>query len=302
MDLLAAIRIFLRVVERGTISGAARDLDLSQPSVSERIDKLERFLSARLLVRSSRKLSCTAEGRTFYEQGKQLLEAAEMTINSVSLSNFQIQGSLRLAVPQCLGEIVVPKALMNVRTAHPDLHIDLMLNDTIADPVTEGLDISLRLGRLNENGGYIAFRLGWVARKLVAAPSYLAAHGPIEAPADLASHPFIRLKAIFANDQLPLARENGPVTQTRIKTAMTVSHWRPMYDLILAGGGIGILQHPACAKALAQGRLVELLDGYRVPPLPLNALLPPLRPMPQRVRAVLELLKRDIPALLQPAV
>ncbi|MEN5066035.1 LysR family transcriptional regulator [Achromobacter aegrifaciens] len=302
MDLLATIRIFLRVVERGTISGAARDLDMSQPSVSERIDKLERFLSARLLVRSSRKLSCTAEGRTFYEQGKHLLDAAEMTINSVTLSDGQIRGNLRLAAPQCIGEIVIPKALMNVRAAHPALHMDLTLSDAISDPVIEGVDISLRLGRLNENGGYIAFPLGWVGRKLVAAPSYLAANGPIETPEDLASHPFIRLKAVFSNDQVPLTRENGSVAQTRIKTAMTVSHWRPMYDLILAGGGIGILQHPACAKALARGRLVELLDGYRVPPLPLNALIPPLRPLPLRVRTVLDLLKRDIPALLQSAV
>jgi len=302
MDLLATIRIFLRVVERGTISGAARDLDMSQPSVSERIDKLERFLSARLLVRSSRKLSCTAEGRTFYEQGKHLLDAAEMTINSVTLSDGQIRGNLRLAAPQCLGEIVVPKALMNVRAAHPGLHMDLTLSDAISDPVIEGVDISLRLGRLNENGGYIAFPLGWVGRKLVAAPSYLAAHGPIEAPGDLAFHPFIRLKAVFSNEQVPLMYQNGPAVQTRIKTAMTVSHWRPMYDLILSGGGIGVLQHPACAKALARGRLVELLDGYRVPPLPLNALIPPLRPLPLRVRAVLDLLRRDIPALLQPAV
>ncbi|QKH33521.1 LysR family transcriptional regulator [Achromobacter pestifer] len=302
MDLLATIRIYLRVVERGTISGAARDLDMSQPSVSERIDKLERFLSARLLVRSSRKLSCTAEGRTFYEQGKHLLDTAETTINSVTLSGSQIQGNLRLAAPQCLGEIVVPKALMNIRTAHPDLYMDVTLSDSIADPVIEGVDISLRLGRLNENGGYIAFPLGWVARKLVATPSYLAAHGPIATPADLACHPFIRLKAFYAKDQVPLTRENGPVVQTRIKTAMTVSHWRPMYDLILSGGGIGILQHPACAKALAQGRLVELLDDYHVPPLALNALIPPLRPLPQRVRVVLDLLKRDIPALLRPAV
>lgn len=302
MDLLATIRIYLRVVERGTISGAARDLDMSQPSVSERIDKLERFLSARLLVRSSRKLSCTAEGRTFYEQGKHLLDAAETTINSVTLSDTKIQGNLRLAAPQCLGEIVIPKALMNIRAAHPDLHMDLTLGDASADPVTEGFDISLRLGRLNENGGFIAFPLGWVARKLVATPSYLAAHGPIATPADLAFHPFIRLKAFYMKDQVPLTRENGPVVQTRIKTAMTVSHWRPMYDLILSGGGIGILQHPACAKALAQGRLVELLDSYRVPPLALNALIPPLRPLPQRVRVVLDLLKRDIPALLLPAV
>jgi len=302
MDLLAAVRIFLRVVERGTISGAARDLDMSQPSVSERIDKLERFLSARLLVRGSRKLTCTAEGRTFYEQGKHLLDAAEITINSVSLSNEQIQGSLRLAAPQCLGEIVVPKALMNVRAAHPELHMDLTLSDAISDPVIEGVDISLRLGRLNENGGYIAFPLGWVGRKLVAAPSYLAAHGPVESPADLSFHPFIRLKAVFTNDLVPLMGDSGLAVQTRIKTSMTVSHWRPMYDLILSGGGIGILQHPACARALAQGRLVELLDGYRVPALPLNALIPPLRPLPLRVRAVLDLLKRDIPTLLLSAV
>ncbi|WP_447919167.1 LysR family transcriptional regulator [Achromobacter aegrifaciens] len=300
MDLLATIRIYLRVVERGTISGAARDLDMSQPSVSERIEKLERFLNTRLLVRSSRKLTCTAEGRTFYEQGKNLLDAAEVTINSVTPSNEQIQGNLRLAAPQCLGEIAIHKTLMNARAAYPDLRIDLTLSDHIADPVTEGVDIALRLGRLNENGGYIAFPLGWVARKLVAAPSYLARHGRLETPADLALHPFIRLKAFYVNDQVPVMRENEPIAQTRIKTAMTVSHWRPMYDLVLSGGGIGIVQHPACAEALAQGRLVELLDGYRIPPLPLNALIPPLRPLPLRVRVVLDLLKQDIPGLLEP--
>ncbi|CAB5517518.1 HTH-type transcriptional regulator DmlR [Achromobacter anxifer] len=302
MDLLATIRIYLRVVERGTISGAARDLDMSQPSVSERIDKLERFLSTRLLIRSSRNLICTAEGRMFYEQGKHLLDVAEATINSVTSSIEQIQGRLRLAAPQCLGEVILPKTLMHARATYPELQIDLNLSDEIADPVTEGVDISLRLGRLNENGGYIAFPLGWVARKLVAAPSYLAAHGPIETPADLALHPFIRLKPVFANDLLPLARENGPTEEARIKTAMTTSHWRPMHELIVAGGGIGVLQHPACAQALAQGRLVELLDGYRVPPLALNALVPPLRPLPPRVRAVLDLLKQDIPERLEPAL
>ncbi|RQZ23563.1 LysR family transcriptional regulator [Burkholderia sp. Bp9017] len=296
MDLLATMRIYVRVVERGTMSGAARDLDMGQPAVSERIEKLEKFLGARLLMRSARTLTCTEEGRVFYERSKELLDAAENTVASVSKAENTLSGTIRIAAPQCFGEVVVAKALIHIRTAYPRLHIDLVLNDNIVDPVTEGVDISLRVGQLGD-GGFVAHALGAIGRVLVAAPAYLDRHGPIVTKANLANHPFIRVKGIFANEQLPLQGEDGTLEYARIQTAMTTSHWRPMFDTIVAGGGIGVVQQPACVNAVARGELVEILPQYTIPNFALNVLVAQ-RPLPPRVRVIVDLLKQEIPALL----
>ncbi|WP_338639686.1 LysR family transcriptional regulator [Burkholderia pyrrocinia] len=298
MDLLATMRIYVRVVERGTMSGAARDLDMGQPAVSERIERLEKHLGTRLLMRSARTLACTEEGRVFYERSKALLEAAEVAVASVSKTENALDGTIRLAAPQCFGEVVMPGMLMQVRTAYPKLHIDLVLNDDIVDPVTEGVDISIRVGQLGD-GGFVAHALGEVGRMLVAAPSYLDRHGPIETKADLATHPFVRVKGVVANEQLPLQRAGGALEYARIRTVMTTSHWRPMFDMILAGGGIGVVQQPACADALALGTLVRILPQYEIPDFALNVLVHAQRPLPPRVRAIVDLLKKEIPPLLK---
>ncbi|AFQ51016.1 LysR family transcriptional regulator [Burkholderia cepacia] len=297
MDLLATMRIYVRVVERGTMSGAARDLDMGQPAVSERIEKLEKFLGTRLLMRSARTLTCTEEGRVFYERSKELLDAAEDTIASVSKTENTLSGTIRLAAPQCFGEVVIPQALLQIRIAYPQLYIDLVLNDNIVDPVTEGVDISIRLGQLGD-GGFVAHPLGKVGRMLVAAPAYLDRYGPIETKADLVNHPFIRVKGIFANEQLPLQSDDKTLEYARIQTVMTTSHWRPMFDTILSGGGIGVVQEPACINAVAHGKLVELLPQYTIPDFALHALVQAQRPLPPRVRVVVDLLKKEIPALL----
>ncbi len=292
------MRVYVRVVERGTMSAAARDLDLGQPAVSERIDRLEKFLGVRLLTRSSRTLTCTQEGRAFYENSRELLQAADKAVHSLSKMDQSLTGTIRIASAQCFGEIVLPGVLLRTQARYPELKIDLTLNDAIVDPLTEGVDISLRLGRLVE-GAYIAYPLGIVERILVAAPSYLARHGEINVPSDLAKHPFIRVKGIFNNDQLPLSGPDTCVESVRIRTMMTTSHWRPMYEMIGAGSGIGVIQKPACIDALLQGRFTRLLPNYTVPPFTLNALVPAQRPLSPRITRVVEILRDEIPRALK---
>ncbi|MBF8740611.1 LysR family transcriptional regulator [Pseudomonas guariconensis] len=297
MDLLAAMRIYVRVVERGNMSSAARDLDMRQPTISERIDKLERFLGKRLLMRSARTLLCTDEGVLFYERSKVLLLEAEAAIAAVDSLDDGMSGKIRIAAPQCLGETLVPKLLMQMNLAYPKLRVDLILNDSIVDLVTEGVDISLRLGTLGE-GSFVAHPIGVVERILVASPTYLAQHGGIEKQHDLINHPFIRVKGILANERLPLVSADGILEQARIRTHMTVSHWRPMFEMLVAGGGIGVLQHPACVDALAQGSLIRLLPEYSVQPFALNMLQQPRRPSSQRVETILAMIKAQLPDLL----
>ena len=296
MDILAAMRIFVRVVERGNMSRAARDLGIGQPAVSDRIDRLEKHLGVKLLRRSTRVVSCTDEGTLFYERSKQVIEAAEEACAVASHRDRTLQGVLRIAAPQGLGEVVMPHILMGIREEHPKLNLDLILNDQIVDPITEGVDISLRLGQLGE-GSYIARRIGHVRRVLVASPDYLGRTAEPHGPEDLISHPFIRVMGVFGDGILRLVDPRDRLVPAHIKAAVNMSHWRPVYESLVAGAGIGVLQEPVCAQAIASGRLVRLLPRYTVPGFDLHALV--ARPVSSKTRTIMTVLEKELQAALQ---
>ncbi|KWK01202.1 LysR family transcriptional regulator [Burkholderia ubonensis] len=294
MDLLAAMRIFVRVVERGNLSRAAKDLGLGQPTVSDRVERLERFLGVRLLLRSTRAVSCTDEGILFYQRSKIVLDAADEARAVVTLGNKIVRGRIRIAAPHGLGEVVLPEILTVIREHNPQLYIDLILNDEITDPVTEGVDISLRLGPISD-GNFVARRLGHVRRVLVASPSYIEKHGLPEEPTDIVGHPFIRVTGLFNDGQLRLMSPSKSVRPTPINIVISTSHWRPVYELLLNGAGIGVLQEHVCVDALASRRLVRLLPDYTVPGFDLHALLPVTRPVPSKTQVVVKILEEYLP-------
>lgn len=297
MNLLEAMRIYVRAVERGGISSAARDLNIGQPAASERIERLEKYLGCRLLLRNARTFKCTPEGEIFYERSKKILSAAEQAIAEVSSDGQVLKGAIRIGAPHCFGEVILPEALKLVRAAYPQLNIDLALSDKIVDLVSEGVDISFRQGPVGD-GSFFAFRLGQVERILVAAPDYLSQHDPIEEPSDLIKHPFIRLKGTFGADQLPLMDASTTRESVAIHTAITTNHWKPMYRMITEGLGIGVVEAFACVDALANGRLVHLLPPYRIPAQELHVLTRAQRPIPARVRMVINIMKKCVPELL----
>lgn len=207
-----------------------------------------------------------------------------------------VRGVLSIAAPQGLGELVLPGMLARLRARHPQLRVDLILNDRIVDPVTEGVDISLRLGSPGE-GNFVAQQLGYLQRVLVASPAYLRECGHIGALQDLTRHPFIHVKGLFGDGQLRLLDAQQKPVVAPITPAMSASHWRPVYEWLIAGAGIGVLQAPACADALANETLVRVLPGYSVPGFELHALFPAQRPIPAKTRATLALLKEEIALL-----
>lgn len=298
VNLLDAMRIYVRVVERGSLSAAAQDLGIGGPAVSERLDRLERHLGCRLLLRHARAFTCTPEGRRFYERSKAILDATEAAVAEVAGDAHSHRGTVRIAASQCFGETVVPDALKRMRASFPQLSIDLVLNDRIVDLVTEGVDLSFRLGPL-EAGAYIAHRVGRIERLLVAAPAYLDRHGPVDDPSALARHPFIRMKGAFASERLPLMRDGHAIEPCAISTAIASSHWKPVYAMIAAGFGIGIVEGPACAAALESGTLVRVLPDCTVPGCDVHLLIQAQRPIPPRVTTVVTLLRQCVPALLE---
>ncbi|WP_175805644.1 LysR family transcriptional regulator [Burkholderia ambifaria] len=297
MDLLAAMRIFVRVVERGNLSRAAKDLGLGQPTVSDRVDRLERFLGVKLLLRNTRAVSCTDEGILFYQRSKIVLDAADEARAVVTLGNNIVRGRIRIAAPHGFGEVVLPEILAVIREQNPQLHIDLVLNDEITDPVTEGVDISLRLGQIGD-GNFVARRLGYVRRVLVASPLYIEKHGLPEEPTDIVGHPFIRVTGLFNDGQLRLMSASKSVRPTPINVVVSTSHWRPVYELLLNGAGIGVLQEHVCIDALESGRLVRLLPEYTVPGFDLHALLPVTRPVPSKTQVVMKIIEEYLPKVM----
>ncbi|VVE76998.1 LysR family transcriptional regulator [Pandoraea sputorum] len=297
MNLLEAMRVYVRVVERTSLSGAARDLGIGQSAVSERIERLEQFLGCRLLQRNTRVVKCTPEGAAFYTSSKQVLEAATRAVSEISLGTAQTWGQMRIASPHCLGEEVIPEAIRHLRDICPSMSIDLVLEDRPLDLISEGVDLSFRLGRLTE-GSFIACKLGQVQRMLVAAPAYLARARSIQGSDDLVAHPFIRIKGDFDNETLPLKDSWGRESTTPIQTAMTVSHWRPMYDMLRGAVGIGVVKVPVCIDALKDGSLVPVLCGYVVPPLDLHLLIQSKHPFPPRIRIAVDEIRRCVPEIL----
>ena len=296
MDYLAAMRVYVRVVERGGMSAAARDLGIGQPSVSERIERLEAQLGARLLRRNTRTISVTDTGAVFYERCKLAIEAADDALAGVH-DDMPLRGTLRIAAPHGLGEIILPPILLDLRRHHPQLKIDLVLNDRVVDPTTEGVDISLRLGDRGE-GGFVARKLGHVSRVLVASPDYLDRRGVPTTPADLVDHPFARVSGLFNNSRVPLQTVDRQTMHTPIDIALTMSHWRPLHAILLGGGAIGVLQQPVCHDDLAAGRLRQILPQFCVPGLDLHLIYPASKPIPPRIRTIVSSLEKKLPVLL----
>ncbi|HAT7496169.1 TPA: LysR family transcriptional regulator [Raoultella ornithinolytica] len=283
------MRIFVRVVERGSMSAAARDLGIGQPAVSERIEKLETHLGTRLLRRNTRNMSLTHSGNLFYERSKTALQAADHAL-SVNEEHQGLQGKIRIATPYSVGDSVLMPAILQLQKEHPDLQIDMIFNDRVIDPVTEGVDLSLRLGEVTE-GFFVARPLGIVHRMLLASPALLAKMGSPQSPEELVRYPFAAVSGIFANNRIPLMTAEDQHINAPINVKFRSTHWRSVFTYLLAGHGIGVLQYPVCKNAIEQGRLIPLLSHYPLPPFSAWLLHPPASMMSNETRICVSLLE-----------
>lgn len=270
------MRIFIRVVERGSMSAAARDLGIGQPAVSERIEKLEAHLGTRLLRRNTRNMSLTHSGNVFYERSKTAVQAAEHAL-SVNEENQGLQGKIRIAAPYSAGESLLMPALLQLQNEHPELQVDVIFNDRIIDPVTEGVDLSLRV--------------------LVASPALLAKMGHPDTPEALTDYPFAAVSGVFASNRIQLIASEDQLINVPVNIQFQSTHWRSVLSWLLAGHAIGVLQSPVCRKEMEHGALIPLLSHYPIPPFSAWLLHPPAGMMSYETRicaSLLEVYLRDL--------
>jgi DNA-binding transcriptional LysR family regulator len=259
---LSGMAIFVSVVESESFTGAARELGLSKSAVSKQIARLEDRLGARLLNRTTRRLSLTEAGTAFYEGCRRVVDEAEVAEQRVSRLSAAPRGLLRVNAPMSFGVRHVGPCLSDFLSACPELTLDLALNDRLVDLVEEGYDVAVRIGVLADSS-LVARRLAPSHLVLCAAPGYLVARGRPAAPEDLARHDCASYSYRTAG---PEWRFLGPDGLRRVKVSgrVTVNNGDVLLAAALRGLGIVMLPSFIAGDALRAGHLERVLPEWRV--------------------------------------
>lgn len=286
MDRLDDLLLFLRVLDQGSISAAARSLDISVAVASQRLQRLERGMGVRLLQRTTRRLHPTAEGRLLAEQGRALVEDLDALTNDLRQSAGSVAGTLRVTMSAAFGREYISPLLPEFLARHPKLRLYAHLSDEMVDVVGAGFDLAIRIGALNDSS-LVARKLAANRRVLCASPDYLRRHGSPRTPAELARHECVLLSG---QDVWRLVDRRGHEHAVRVQGRFETTLGEAVRDAVLAGQGIGLHSQWHVHAELAAGRLEPVLPDYRLPESGIWAVTPERRMMPPRVRAFTEFL------------
>ena len=280
---------FMRVVETGSISGAAERLGIAKSAVSRRLSDLEARLGVQLFRRTTRRLDITDSGRGFYERCLGILSDVEEAEQAVSQAHGRLNGRLRVAVPLSFGLLHLGPAINDFMGAHPGLEFDLDLNDRQVDLVAEGFDLALRIADLDDSS-LIARRLATMRTVVCASPGYLARAGVPQSPSELAEHGCL----VYSNARDPTLwrfRGVGGDDQTvRVRACMRANNGDFLRQAASAGQGICMLPTFIAYRAIETGRLTPILTEYTWPSYNAYAVYPQTRHLSQRVRVFVDYL------------
>ena len=294
-DRLSALRLFSRVARLGSFSRAAREANLSQPSVSRIVAALEREIGASLLTRTTRAVVLTDAGRDYLLRIDGVLDALDEADHAVRGTG-ELRGSLRVGASSSMASRVVIPALQDFLKDNPNLCVELVVDDARQDLVTEAVDVALRFGKL-EDSSAIARRIGINPRVLVAAPSYLQQAGHPASPADLTSHRIILGPVQSTNSAWRLERAGREVSVSLAGHISTNSNEAGI-NAAMAGLGIYATGRIGCEAELRAGQLLSVLPDWNLGGVELHAVFPAGRAAKPAARAFAERLHREFEIIL----
>jgi DNA-binding transcriptional LysR family regulator len=286
------LEAYVRSVELGSFSAAARELKLTPSGVSKLVTRLERVLKARLVHRTTRKVAATAEGELFLERCRRVLAELDDAENEVGRSRDRPRGRLRMHVGVGFAVHQVVPALPRFLARHPEVQIDLLVEDRPVELAKEGVDVSVRPGPLAD-GAVVARKLFGFERLVCAAPGYLRRHGTPKTPAELAAHRCIVVSGFPGRGEWPFDTPAGRQVMS-IQASMTVNNADSVLQLGLMGAGIIRLNEFIVAEPLRKRLLIPVLADFRPDEeVDMLALYPRERHRLPRVAAMLEFLSES---------
>jgi DNA-binding transcriptional LysR family regulator len=290
VDRLDDLTLFLRVLDLGSISAAARSLDLSVAVASQRLKRLERELGVRLLHRTTRRLHATPEGAALAEQGRPLVEDLEALTGGLRQSGADIAGTLRVTASASFGRQYLSPLLPDFLALHPRVRLSINLTDQMLDLVSSGFDLAIRIGALDDSS-LVARKLAANRRVLCASPEYLRRHGTPRTPQDLVDHECVLLVGSQGRqDVWRLGDGSGGEIAVRVRGRVETNYGELVRDSAVAGVGIAVHSSWHVIDDLRAGRLVQVLPDYPLAESGIYAVMPQRRLVPPRVRAFVDFL------------
>jgi DNA-binding transcriptional LysR family regulator len=292
MDRLAAMEIFVRAVDSGSFSGAAKQLRIGQPAVSKTIAQLEDRLGVRLLLRSTHGLTPTEAGRNFYSRAKRSIEEAEEAELAARGAATTLSGRLRFCAPLTFARLHVMPRLAAFLTEHPLLDIDAYLGDHDIDLVAAGIDVALLIGRLADSGA-TARKIGECQRRVFGTPAYFAARGAPRTPADLLTHEAIVYEQRDGGRTWAF-RQGTSESLVTVNGRLRVSASEGVRTAVLAGLGLAIASEWVFGPELKSGAVVSVLQDWLLPPVDLSAVFPAGRRASAKARAFASFIQSEV--------
>jgi DNA-binding transcriptional LysR family regulator len=289
MDRLTSLGVFVAAVEEGSLAAAARRFGLSPAMAGKHVSEIEARLNARLLQRTTRRLSLTDAGQTYYERSKEILEAFAEANRAVSDSQASVRGVMRVAAPVTFGAMHLGDVIARYVRDHPHVNVEVDLGDRYVDLLDAGIDVAIRIGRLDDPA-LVTRRIAPCRMVVCASPEYIERHGAPRTPDDLLGAPrLVFSEAVSAGDWTLFDADNrayvidGPSRISANNTQMLLS-------AALAGAGIAYGPSFVFGEHVRRGELVALLPDYRATELLIQAVYPGARGIPLKVRRFVDYL------------
>lgn len=294
MDRLAALEIVVQVVDTGSFSAVARRQRIGQPAVSKAVVQLEQWLGVSLLFRSTRSVVPTEAGQTFYERAKRTIEEADEAVMAAQGSANSLSGKLRVSTSICFGRLHVVPNLSAFLGEHPDLDLELVLDDRYVDLVNEGVDVALRTGAM-PNSNMTARRIAEGRSLVVATPTYLQRHGTPKSPDELSSHQAIILTRGGGRDSFTFRRADAEIS-VALHGRLKVTQAEGLREAVNCDLGFAVSAEWLFTPELKSGKVVPILQDWKLPPASLSAVFPTGRLASTKARAFVSFVERCLAA------
>ncbi len=287
MDLVSALKTFLRVAETGSFSAAATDLGLTQPAVSRQVLALEAHFHSRFLHRTTNALALTAEGERMIPMALKVMEAVDALGDTTCPEGTTVSGKVKLSLPAPLG-LYMSDRLPVLLKAHPKLVVELIWREEPSDLVGDGIDLEVRLGDVGHSS-LIYRRIGWTTAFLVAAPDYLQRRGAPATPEEIQDHDCLCYNRGGTWRSWHFSNGSDEVA-VRVIPRLIANNPVAVHHAALAGSGLAILSHILAGSDIEAGRLVNVMRDFPPVRLPINVVYASRRNLPLRARTVLDFL------------
>lgn len=296
IDRVELMRTFVRIVEAGSLSAAARQLNTTQATISRRLQSLEAMLGVKLVLRTTHAMKLTDDGERGYQHAKHIIDAWLALEDGLNVTEDEPVGTLRVRAPHAFGQQQLLTPLLSFLARYPNLSVEWMLNDKTVDFLSDNIDCAIRVG-VEVDPATVSVLLAEVPRSVVASPALLAQFATISVPEQLSSLPWIAVNTFYQhNVSLSHQHSREPVTFP-ITPRLSTDSIYVARNAALAGLGVVVVSSWTVTEDIAQGRLVELVSDWQAAPLPVHLVYPWARYYPTRLRKFLELMKKVMPEL-----